>query len=387
MRLIISFILFFILTKAFAQQNKVLTEQEYLILQSKIRLNFNASTDSAFIYAYQMAKSQNYKHLVFANGALSYLFQIQGKEKESKEKYALTLSYLKKIPDSKDKIQLSSYIYNFAGLTERKRNNFSAALENFQKAIKLSIQIDDIIQIVKIKANIALIHEAVGNYQLAIKNLKQLNKFVAENRNQYTEDDFSNRMSNINLGIGTSYEGYYMKNHSKMYLLDSAQYYYKKCIGYSENFADNKVNSKLSLGNIYNWKHDFKNAEKTYHEVVVLAQQNDFKDLLCIAVYNLADVNYTLKNYDKALIYYQKCDSIACLTASNNLDYLKSNYYQAKIYTILNMPELAYKHSQIYLDKYDKFETKLNNETVEVNYKQGIDDLTTEMVSIEKKAK
>ena len=69
------------------------------------------------------------------------------------------------------------------------------------------------------------------------------------------------------------------------------------------------------------------------------------------------------------------------------INYLKSNYYQAKIYNLQKKPEQAYKHSKIYLDNYEKFEEKLNKETLEVNYQQGVDGLTDEMVSIEKKYK
>jgi hypothetical protein len=39
-----------------------------------------------------------------------------------------------------------------------------------------------------------------------------------------------------------------MKNSSKRHLLDSAEYYYKKTINYSQNFASNKIVAKLSLG-------------------------------------------------------------------------------------------------------------------------------------------
>jgi len=66
---------------------------------------------------------------------------------------------------------------------------------------------------------------------------------------------------------------------------------------------------------------------------------------------------------------------------------LKSNYYQAKIYTILKQPNLAYKHSKIYLDNYEQYESKISKEALEVNYKQGQNNLTAEMLSIEKKYK
>lgn len=385
MRLIISFVLFFVLNTAFAQQKSALTEEEYLILQEKIRLNYNANVDSALVYAKQMSKSNNFKHLAFANGAMTQLFQIKGNTKLSKEKYSLALKYLEKVPESRDKIQLKSYIYNYGGLAEWKRGNFSAALDKYQQGMKLSVEIGDVIQIVKFRGNIALINEAVGNYQLAIKNLKQLNDFVDKNEGIFTKEDFLNRKSNINVNLGSSYENYFIKNSDKKFLLDSAEYYYKRAINYSQNFADNKITAKLSLGNIYNWKGDYKAAEKTYYDIVFYSQQNNQPGLLCVANYNLGDIYFTTKKYDKALVFFKKCDSLAEITKSNNIDFLKSNYYQAKIYNLKNEPELAYKHSKVYLDNYEDFQTKLNHEALEVNYKLGVNDLTQEMVVIQEK--
>ncbi|UUF15825.1 MULTISPECIES: AraC family transcriptional regulator [Flavobacterium] len=387
MRLIISFVLFFVINTAFAQHINALTEEEYLILQDKIRLNFNANVDSALVYANQLARSNNNKHLAFANAAISSLLQMKGDVKQSQEKYKKAFFYLEKMPESRDKTQLKSYIYNYGGLSEWKRGNFSKALEIYQQGIKLSMQINDVKQIFKFKANIALINEGVGNYQLAIRNLKQLNDFIDQNESVFTKEQLLNYKSNVNTGLGSSYESYYMKNVSKKHLLDSAEYFYKKSINYSQNFAENKIKAKLSLGNIYNWKGDYKNAEKTYYDVVFLSNQNNQKDILCVANYNLGDVYFTTKKYDKALVFFKKCDSLSEITKVNEIDYLKSNFYQAKIYNIQKKPELAYKHSRIYLDNYEKFEAKLNTEALEVNYKQGVDDLTDEMVSIEKKYK
>ncbi|QSW91042.1 AraC family transcriptional regulator [Flavobacterium endoglycinae] len=385
MRLIISFLLFFVLNTAFAQHKSALTEEEYLILQEKIRLNYNANVDSALVYANQMAKSNNFKHLAFANGAMTQLFQIKGNTKLSKEKYTLALKYLEKVPDSRDKTQLKSYIYNYGGLADWKRGNFSAALEKYQQGMKLSLEIGDIIQIVKFKGNIALINEAVGNYQLAIKNLRQLNDFVDQNEGLFSKEDFLNRKSNINVSLGSSYENYFIKNLDKKILLDSAEYFYKRAINYSQNFADNKITAKLSLGNIYNWKGDYKAAEKTYYDILLYSRQNNQPDLTCVANYNLGDIYFTTKKYDKAIVFFKKCDSLAEITKSNNIDFLKSNYYQAKIYNLMKEPELAYKHSKIYLDNYEQFQTKLNHEALEVNYKLGVNDLTEEMVVIQEK--
>jgi YesN/AraC family two-component response regulator len=110
-------------------------------------------------------------------------------------------------------------------------------------------------------------------------------------------------------------------------------------------------------------------------------------ELLCTANYNLGDVHFSLKKYDKALVFFKKSDSIAVITKTNQVDYLKSNYYQAKIYNILKEPDLAYKHSKIYLDNYEKTEAKLNDQVLEVNYKLGVGGLTDEMVTIQEKYK
>ncbi|WP_428230480.1 helix-turn-helix domain-containing protein [Flavobacterium sp.] len=356
-------------------------------MQDKIRLNINVNVDSAVVYANRMAKSNNNKHLAFANGALSYLIQLEGNTNKSKEKYKLALQYLDKMPESRDKVQVKTYLYNYAGLAEWKRGNFSKALENYQEGIKLSTQIRDIAQIVKFKNNIASINDAVGNYRLAIKDLRQLNDFVDKNESVYNREQFLNNKSNINLTLAGSYENYYMKNVKQTVLLDSAKYFYKKTISYSQNFPDNKIVAKLSLGNIYSWEKDYANAEKTYYDIIFLADQNNMPDMLCSANYNLGDLYYTTKKYDKALVFFKKTDSIAAQTKSNEIDYLKSNYYQAKIYNIFKEPELAYKHSKIYLDNYEKSESKLNEEVLEVNYKLGVGDLTNEMVTIQEKYK
>ncbi|WP_374174646.1 helix-turn-helix domain-containing protein [Flavobacterium tructae] len=387
MRLIISFILFFVVNVAVSQEKKVFTEQEYLILQDKIRLTANANVDSSIVYANQLARSSNNKHLAFANAALSYLIQLKGNAVKSKEKYQLALKYLDKMPDDKEKTQLRSYLYNYAGLSEWKRENYSDAIENYQQGIKLSIKIGDIIQIVKFKSNIAAINVAVGNYRLAIKDLRSLNDFVDKNQSVYTKQQYLNNKSNINLSLAGSYESFYMKDPKKKVLLDSAEYFYQKTISYSQNFPDNKIVAKLSLGNIYGELKEYKNAEKTYYDIIFLASQNNMQEILCTTNYNLGDLYYNTKKYDKALVFFKKSDSIGEITKTNQVDHLKSNYYQAKIYNIRNEPELAYKHSKIYLDNYEKSESKLNDEILEVNYKLGVGDLTSEMVTIQEKYK
>jgi tetratricopeptide (TPR) repeat protein len=388
-RSIFSFLFLIVFSIVFPQQKNTVIEDDYETLKGKIRLYFNSSTDRSLMYAQQMAKSSNCKHLAFANGVMTCLLQTKGQTKESQKKYKAAFYYLEKMPESREKIQLTSYIYNYGGIAEWSRGNLGKALENYQIALKFSTQINDIKQIVKIKGNIAIINEAVGNYQLAIQNQKSLIDFVDKNEDIYTTNELMNLKSNFNRGLGTAYESYFTKNISKKHLLDSAGYYYKKTIEYSESFIENKIVAQLCLGNVYNWKHDFINAEKMYRNAISLAKKSKQESILPVANYNLADIYFSRKNYIEALAYYKKSDSLTMLSGNplNSIDYLKSNFYQAKIYTILKKPDLAYKHSKIYLENYEKYEAEISKETLEVNYKQGTDGLTAEMLSIEKRYK
>ncbi|CAM2826568.1 hypothetical protein [Flavobacterium frigoris] len=63
---------------------------------------------------------------------------------------------------------------------------------------------------------------------------------------------------------------------------------------------------------------------------------------------------------------------------------MKSNYYQTKIYKAIDNKEEAAKHSEIYLDNFEKSEFKLNTEIPEVNFKLCEEQLQSEMKVIQK---
>lgn len=388
MRLIISFFfLLIIFSSGTAQTKGELTEQKYLELQDKIRFSMNGNFDQGLQYAAELKKSNNNEHIAFAYGAGSYLYQLKNNRAKSDEWFAKALTYYNKLPESVQKTNLRAYLYNYRGLTEWKRRNFSNALSNYQEGIKLSIKTNNVIQTVKFKSNIALVNEAVENYELAVKNLRQNSDFLDKNESLYEKDQFQNSKSNIYTNLGNVYEGYYMKNRNKSVLLDSAEYYYKRAITYSQNYIDNKMTATLSLGNIYLLKKDFKNAEKAYFDISMYAKQNNDESYYKTANYNLGDLFYTQKKYDKALIFLKKVDSLYLKEKKIDMSYFQSNYIQAKIYNIQNEPELAFKHSKIYLDAYEKYQGQLREEALEVNYKLSTANLSDEMLSIQEKYK
>ncbi|MFD2942669.1 helix-turn-helix domain-containing protein [Flavobacterium notoginsengisoli] len=387
MRLIISFLFLFLLNTAVAQPTKEFTEQEYLELQDKIRFSINGNYDDGLAYVDQLLKSKNEERLTFAYGVSSYLYQLKGNVAESDKKYAQALKHLQKIPETDNKDKLQSYLANYRGLSFWKRGNYAKALSSYQEGIKYSTKIKDVIQILRLKANIAMLNESVGNYQLSIKILRQNDIYLDRNESLYEKDLFQNSKSNTYINLGSSYEGYYSKNRDKKYLLDSAEYFYKKAISYSDKFIDNNITAKLSLGNVYVFKKDFKNAEKIYYDIAFYAKQVNSESLYQIASFNLGDLYYATKKYDRALIFLKKVDSLSFKSKTIDNSYFKSNYLQAKIYSIKNEPELAYKHSKLYLDSYEKYEGNMREEALEVNFQLGTADLSEEMLDVQKKYK
>lgn len=388
MKYLICFFFLFITNTFFSQNKTVLSDSEYIILQDKVRALTNSKIDSAFIIANKIEASNNNSHKAFAIGIKSYLFQINGDSVKSKQYYSLAFKFLDKIPSGVEKTKLNAYLLNYGGLSDWKRSNFSAALNKYQEGKRLSEKAGDLIQVVKFNNNIALINSKVGNFKMAISASKESDKFTDKIGYLYTKDQFIRNKSTINLNLGAFYEEYYIVNKSKKYLLDSAEYYFKKSLNYSKDLIVNKINAKINLGNIYYQKNDLLKAKHVYQEVLFIAKEDsNLANEYYNTVYNLGDLCFTLKRYEEALVYFQKVDSLYEINKTNKLPFINSNYYQAKIHNIFKNADKATEHSNIYIDNFEKSGLKMNEETFRVNLKLNHTIVKKEMIDIQNKYK
>ncbi|MFE3867528.1 helix-turn-helix domain-containing protein [Flavobacterium sp. LS2P90] len=361
-----------------------MSNKEYLILQDKVRTLTNSNIDSAFFYANKIENSSDNFHKAFAIGAKSYLFQIKGDSITSKQIYREAFIHLNKIPKSKEKIKLNAYLLNYGGLADWKRGSFSKALDKYQQGEELSESVGDQIQVFKFKSNIALIKADVGNYKSAISTAKQINKILDKIGYLFSKEQFSINKSNVNLNLGKFYEDYYKKNNKRTELLDSAQFFYNKAVIYSEEISYNKIRAIMNLANVYYLKNNFIEAEKNYQSVLIIAKENNFENEYSKIIYNLGNLYYFNKDYRKALLFLKRVDSVYYSKKTNPIEFLKSNYYQAKIYSSINNLEEAAKHSEIYLSNYEKNGFKFNKEITEVNFKLSEGGVKNEMYKIQK---
>lgn len=373
----------FITSAVFSQKNPDLSNKNYILLQDKVRLYANSNADSAFIFVNKIEKSGNYLHKSFASGAKAYLFQLKGDSIKSNRCYQQAFVFLGKLKQSKEKSILNSDLLNYGGLIDWRRNNLKVAFDKFEKGLNIAKKENDLIRMVKFYMNISLINVEVGNYKAAILSLKESSKITEKIKHSFSEEKYTNYKSNINFNLGRAFEKAYAENYSNPKFLDSAQYYYTKAISYSKNYLSTKLNSKISLGNVYYMKNDFPNAEKVYYDVLVYSKENNLQAEFFIASYNLGSLFFDQKDYDKSLYFLKKVDSIYQINKVNDLYYINSNYYLAKIYTIRNNPQEALKYSDKYFDRFEQIHSKLDKEVQEVNFRLGNVNIKKDMEELQ----
>ncbi|WP_130734200.1 helix-turn-helix domain-containing protein [Flavobacterium sp. J27] len=383
MKKVTFFILLHICLLTYSQKNK-LKDTDYLRLQDKARSYLYIDIDSAYYFASQIEKSSNHIHQSFANGIKGYIFQLKNDTLNSKKHLNSAYDLLKYIPDSKEKRMTTSYLLNYDGLIEWKKNNLTIALKKYQEGKKIAESINDIVQTVKFNANIGLINKNIKNYDIAITTFKKSLLLVNQNFEVFPKEEINSMISNIHLNISNCYERKFQEKKD-IKKIDSALYHTQKALQYTRNNGLLKMRSLTSLGNIYFLKDDYTNSKKAYQSALIIAKEigmlADYNTLLC----NLGHINYYYKKEKEALVYFTKVDSLYQAEESNlTEEYVLSNYYLAKIYNILGKNEEASKYSKKYLENYEAMAVKEIKETLDINNTLNNQKLQEEMIQINK---
>lgn len=374
------YFLFFSIT-VFSQNIK-LSDVEYQRLHDKARLLINSNKDSSFIYASKIEKSDNNLHKSFAYGIKSYLFQLKGDSVTSIQLYKKSFIYLDKVPNSIEKTKHHSYLLSYGGLAEWKRGHLSKAIEYYQQGQKMSRKVNDFMQVVKFNNNIAIVNKEIGNLKLSIQASKESDRITDKIEYLYDVDKFYQAKSQINLNLGNCYKDLFLFNQNRKIYLDSAIYYYNKTVIFSEYIKGTKLNAEINISLAYLLKKDINKAEKNYKKLLVETKDLGYEN--CLVNYGLGRVYYQQKKYEEALLCFKKVDSIYQNTKMNIVEFVHSNYFQAKIYAANKDYDNALKYSELYLSNFKKHRSELNEETLKVNALISTNNLEKEMVTLKK---
>ena len=168
-------------------------------------------------------------------GSNRTFFQLKGDTVESKKTLKKAFQLLNQLPHSKSKIQLHSYLLNYAGLIEWKKNNLGKALKYYSEGKALSNQINDIEQIVKFNNNISLIYSDVKEFDSAIKTSKETYLLLRKYGYLFDKDQFYLNKSNTSFNIANHYFNLYNRKVQRRIYLDSAEFYFKEAVSFSDD--------------------------------------------------------------------------------------------------------------------------------------------------------
>jgi AraC-like DNA-binding protein len=387
MRYIIIFSFIFQINILLAQKGFVIKSKDYLELKETARKLSTDEPDKALAIALQIEKSNDFSHKAYAFGIKSFIYQVKNDSAMSQESYNKSIEFLKKIRPSRKKDDLECYIHNFGGLADRKRGNYKSALDKFLIAKRLAEKLQDPIQMIKINMNISTIYIKANKLKQAIKINKESDVLISELSALYTKEEFFSTKANIYMTLGNAYEKIHRKDSKKdsdNKLIDSAIFFYKKCVSYSKNNTNTKFGTYKNIANLFYIKGDFEEAEKIYQNVLTLSQEEKNLEIYFSTLYNLGDLYFFTEKYDKALLFFKKIDSIHEEKKILDLEYINSNFYQAKYYSRMNNKIAAYKHSKIASDTLEKLESKLNEEIKEINASLSREQILEEIDIIEK---
>jgi two-component system LytT family sensor kinase len=252
---------------------------------------------------------------------------------------------------------ISAKMFNWLGSYHFQKSQIENAILNYQKAIKILEKSKHKNELLGFYTNLANSYNASSDFEKALEiNLKTI---------QFIQNDPSSSTK-------ARYYFYLAKTYDILHDFDNAiiQYLVAKKLAEENNFKIGVILSNASLGHIYNKQNKFKTALPLIKEALAFYRPNGSSINLAASYSELADSYFGLKEYNKAILYYDS--TINTYTNIENITYLKYNYNQlAFCYTKVEKSERAYKSYQnaiIYADSIYKQDRVKAIEDVKIQY-------------------
>jgi tetratricopeptide (TPR) repeat protein len=327
------------------------TDTSRVTIYNKLAFQFKESnTDSAFYYATKAEKLahkiQDQNGLATASINQGNVYIILGKYNEGKKNFKRAQKIFQKLvdDDSDNKSYKSGLARSYAslGVIFSQESNYYEALENYEKALKLYIEIDQKSSISKAYNNIGIVYKSRRNNKKAIEYFKKALKIQEE----IGEQTLPVTMTNIGV--------IYFEDNN----LRQAYSYYNQA---EKLFKSTKNTRGLAL--LYNYFGDYyakskatDKSEAYYKQSLDLYESLQNKFGASLALYNLGTLYYNQQNYTEAMPLATKS-----LAYANELQILDQVYHSEKlmsdIYGAQNQPALSLKHYKNYIIARDSLNT------------------------------
>ncbi len=255
-------------------------------------------------------------------------------------------SLLKKDPDNKQLKNGLARAYASAGVIFSEESNYYMALENYQKALKLYLEIDQKNSISKAYNNIGIVYKSQGNNTKALEYLQKALKIQEEIGEQ------SVAVTLTNIGVIHFENG---KNAT-------ALQYYNKAYKLFETIDNQRGFALLNnyLGDYYKKQKDDVKAVTYYTKSLNLYEGMQNKFGASLALYNLGQLYSDQKKYAEAMPF-----ALKSLAYAKEIGVLDQTFHSEKLLSELfasqNNPEKSLFHYKNYIVARDSITNEENN--------------------------
>jgi tetratricopeptide (TPR) repeat protein len=246
--------------------------------------------------------------------------------------------------------------YASSGVVYSEQGDYTSSLKNYEKALKLYQQIEELKGVSKTLNNIGILYKSQQKYPKALQYLKEAHKI------QIVLGEQNAPITLTNIGVIYFETGEYQ---------NAVQYYQKAQKGFDKN--ENKRGSALLnnyLGDYYTAQKNFPLANQYYQKSLALYEEIQNKFGASLALYNIGILLQEQKKYSEAIGFAAKS-----LEYAKEIGVLDQTYHSeellSELYESLKKPEAAlvhYKKSIIARDSISNQETDKKFAVAEMNY-------------------
>jgi len=211
---------------------------------------------------------------------------------------------------------------NYLGKYYHSIGDFNKSIEIYEDGLKLSIQINDTLQIIAIQNKIGKHYETIGNYSKAIEYYFNSEKLIQGTDNIIEISTTYNHLGNI---------------YHKLNEIESSKFFHsialekRRSIGYLEGEAKSLKN----LGEVLIEDNKYDSAMLCFRQSLAISKSIGYTKGMIKSIHNIGVIQAFQKQFHKAILNFNRA-----LNLSNQIGYDKgvlNAYYQlAKIYYALN---------------------------------------------------
>jgi tetratricopeptide (TPR) repeat protein len=223
-----------------------------------------------------------------------------GKTFQKEQRYFTAMEFFRANIENSNSLDTQSMADSYQGIADifRMQMQYTIALENYQKALDLYIEINNLNQASVCLNNMGLIHQITGDFPKAVSHYERALKIVGEMGNKEGMAAVHNNLGVVFRQLGD---------------LPKARDSYQKALEvYLElNNQEGASYGYNNLGVIYEQSGDYDKANEFYEKSLAIKQNSEDKLGLSTSLMNMGNVYKHLKNYVKAEEFYNRSYSIS----------------------------------------------------------------------------